>query len=313
MLNEQITYFRIYENLDNYSFNELKCYLDNEFNIKEKKILKLLNNNFYKTKVDLIESSEYTYFYLINQEILDCSNIGDIQAYFKSKYDIQLDKSLLNKCLIKNKYDKNIYLDWNYLNLIQILIDNNFDKESIKKFLHHYDGYFVENLIINHSLYINFKELLFFNKDFIRNYLEELNYLKKDLSKMRLFTQYHLNFLKEKYDTKTLQKIEVKLKNKTVFNESTILNELKNNQYYFIENSNDLLKFSHIFNNCINSKKYETKLIKGETLLIIDLKRSLLIEYSNLLNKIIEVKGKNNLDVEQSLINEIKKELCQLL
>jgi hypothetical protein len=313
VLNEQITYFNIYKRLEKYSFSELKYKLDTEFKTNKKKILKLLSKNNYKTKIDLIESSEYTYFYLINQEILNCSTLMDIKKYFYNKYNVKLDQLLLDKCLIKNSYNNNTYLDWNYLNLIQILVDKKFKEENINKFLFEYDGEFIENLIINQSLYINFKELIFFNEKFILNYLEELNYLKNDLSNISLFSQYHLNFLKENYDIKSLQKINVKIKNKRIFHKPTILNELTDNKYYFIENSNDLLKFSHIFNNCINSKKYENKLIQEEILLIIDLKNELVIEFSTLLNNVVEIKGKNNLEIDEFLIKKIEKELCQIL
>lgn len=304
------SYFNIYYDLENLTFIQLRDLLNTTFNPNDKKILNITNNNLYETKKELIESSEYTYFILEDFDLLRCENIDEIKIFFKEKYNITLKDEVICKYIILNKYNHNNYIDWNFLNLLIILCNKKFKTEEINKFMINYNGEFIEEAILSKSLYINFNELKYFNKNFITDYLEKLFDLKS--SNEKYFTQNYLNYLKNDYDLSTINKLEVNIKKNEVFNYPLFFNTLNtDSDYYFIESTQDLENYSLTFNNCINSKKYIHLLRNNKFLLIVDKKREILFHLDLDKSKIIEAKGKNNslipIEIQKKAFNEIKK------
>lgn len=281
-----------------------------EFKGKIKKyplIENITKKNVYSSKEDMLQSSEATSFYIIDDSFLECDNLDSLSIYIKKEYDIEIDSSCLKKLIIGNLYDNNLYLDWNLFNLLIILLNKKFTENEICSYILDYDGELIESYILNYNLYIDFKDLNSFNINFIKSYIKELNSKDSMKIKQEIFNIYNINNLKEKNKLFDINSVKPKASKIEYYNRQISYNNILNNkEFSFIENSKDLKYWSNFFKNCIYSNENKIKLKNNEFFLIVNEKEKICFSVSNE-KQILELKGVNNQEVtDENILNKVK-------
>jgi len=130
---------------NNYSARDVSKKIYDIFHLKDYPLLfNCTRNNNYLDARDALYSSESTYFYFVDLELLKVNNKDDLLKLISNKYSIELDKKFIDKIFINEQ--NNIYFDWNYFNLMILLITKKID--NIENILNIYNGNLIEYYIL---------------------------------------------------------------------------------------------------------------------------------------------------------------------
>lgn len=285
-----------------YSVKEISRKIYSKFKLESYPLLlNYTKNNEYIDARDALYSSEATCFYFVDLDLLKVRNKDELYKVICNKYETSIDINLIDKIFFKE--DSNYYFDWNYFNLLILLIKNK--NENTNKILSLYDGNLIESFIIDYDMYIDFKELFDFNGKFVNEILKVLFFENDIFLKKRYFNKYYFEKFKE-VDKKNINDINQKNK-KTIRYFNQIDNNLLNinKEYYYPESNLEIEKYSLFFGNCIDSRKFKLKILNNEISFVVNEKK--MICFSFIDNILLELKGYDNKEIlDESIINEVK-------